>query len=176
MEDKQKSLPETVAEAFDEMVKENISKRGYDLYKTHDGEYHCRKCTFSIPYHENCPHCKTIIDWTKIILPIDGHIIELLKDDDSVIIYYQIKKEFYDKVKSMPDSELMNFHEQLYDNLEEQEVELIKASNQEVRRRALEADKLLRRLFNRQQHEKWNDFLKRIEVKATKYVLEKSHR
>ncbi len=163
----------SLAEVFEEMVEEDISKRAYDLYTTRDGDYHCRECTFIVPYLQNCPHCKKIIDWTKIILSIEGHIIELLKGDNLAIADKRSIKEYQVKVGRMPDQELMSLYERLYDNLDKQDVALIVVSNREIRRRFLEAGKFLRRWFNRQQYEKWNNFIARIEAKATKFALEK---
>jgi len=67
----------------------------------------------------------------------------------------------------------MNLYERLYDNLYKQDVILIEVSRYEVHRRFHEAGKFLRRLFNRQQYEKWNNFIPRIEAKATNFILEK---
>jgi len=163
----------SLAQVFEEVVEEDISKRGYDLYKTYNEEYHCRECTFVVQHLQNCPNCKKIIDWTKIILSIEGHIIELLKSYDLTIADKRSVKEYQVKLKNMPDQELMSLHERLYDNLDKQDVALIVTSNHEVRRRLLEAGKLFRRWFNRQQYEKWHNFNTRIEVKATKFAREK---
>jgi len=163
----------SLAEVFEEMVEEDISERGYDLYITSDGNYHCRECTSVVQHLQNCPNCKKIIDWTKIRIGIEEHVIRLLKDDKMAVADKQSIKEYQVKVRRMSDQELMSLYERLYDNLDKQDVVLIVTSNLEVRRRFLEAGKFLRRWFNRQQYDKWNNFIARIEAKATKFALEK---
>jgi len=163
----------SLAEVFEEMVEEDISERGYDLYITSDGNYHCRECTSVVQYLQNCPNCKKIIDWTKIRIGIEEHVIRLLKDDEMAVADQRKIKEHQVKVRSMTDEELMNLYERLYDNLYKQDVVFIEVSRYEVRRRFLEAGKFLKRLFNRQQYERWKDFIPRIEAKATKFALEK---
>lgn len=163
----------SVEEVFVELVETDISTRGYDLYTTSDGDYHCRECTSRVQYLQNCPNCKKIIDWTKIRLGIEVHVIRLLKDNRMDVADQRKIKEYHVKVRRMPDNELINFYDKLYDNLEKEDVVMVEASFYEVRRRFLEAGKFLRRLFNRQQYEKWNNFIPRIEAKATKFALEK---
>jgi hypothetical protein len=97
----------SLAEVFEEMVEEDISKRGYDMYKTDDGDYHCRECTsivqryakwglmtrlwlrlrwgknwrlILVPHLQNCPNCKKNIDWTKIIVSADEHAIRKTRE------------------------------------------------------------------------------------------------
>lgn len=163
----------SLTEVFNERVEDDISKRGYDLYTTSDGNYHCRECTSIVQHFQNCPNCKSIIDWTKIRIGLEVHIVRLLKDDKMAVADQRKIKEYQVKVRSMSDDELMNMCERTYDSLDKPDLALIETSCYEVRRRFLKAGKFLRRLFNRQQYEKWNDFIPRIEAKATKFALEK---
>ena len=38
----------SLEEVFEEFVETDISERGYDLYITSDGNYHCRECTSTV--------------------------------------------------------------------------------------------------------------------------------
>lgn len=141
-----------------------------------DLEYQCPKCTSRIPRFQNCSNCKKNIDWRKRIIGIEWLVLELVKGDKSAIASYRVNEEFHNRVKNMPDHELMSLYEGLYDNLDKQEVELLKAFNFEVYRRYLKADDAWRRLFSEQEYQKWNNLIVRVEAKAQKFALEKIQR
>jgi len=141
-----------------------------------DLEYQCPKCNSRIPRFQNCPSCNKNIDWRKRIIGIEWLILELVKGDKSAIANSKVNKEFYDRVKNMPDHELMSFHEGLYNNLEKQDVELIKASNNEVRRRYLEADDAWKRIFSEKRYQEWHNLVNRVELKAQEFAIEKIQR
>lgn len=159
-------------EMFEELVESDISTRGYDLYITSDGNYHCRECASVVKHHQNCPKCSKTIDWTKIIFGIEVHIIRLLKNDKTTVYNRHRIEEYREKACHMPDSELMDLYEGLYSNLGKEDLALLETSFYEVRKRYLKARKFLRRLFNKKYNEKWNQFIQRIESKATNFLLE----
>jgi len=172
-EDLPKHDYDSFAGVFDAWLEKELAIRGYDLYITSDGEYHCRECASIVKEHKDCPNCKKIIDWTKIQFGIEVHIIRMLKDEEKAVNDKQRIQEYHIKVKRMPDNELMNLYESIYNDLGRESVSLMEASFSEVNRRRLKAGKFWGRWFNRQQYEKWNKLNVRIEEKATKFILEK---
>lgn len=81
-------------------------------------------------------------------------------------------KELQEKLKKLPDDELMRLHEGIYDEPEEkQDAALMAAIYNEVQRRYIAAGWLWRRLFRRQEYEKWVNHNKMTEAKATQKII-----
>ena len=66
------------------------------------------------------------------------------------------------KLKDMPDRELMNLYEKIYDNPDKEDAALIVASYQEVHRRFVAAGWIWKRWINRREYEKWKNWLYEI--------------
>jgi len=76
------------------------------------------------------------------------------------------------RVRRMADEELMSIYEKIYDNPDKEDAALVVASYNEVHRRFVAAGWFWKRWLNGQEYEKWNNFIARIEAKATKFALE----
>jgi len=149
-----------------------IPYKDYDAIKTSNGNYFCRNCATKVKRSQNCPNCKRLIDWSNSVIGVRLFLFILLKDDQSDTDP-RPTKEFNDKVKSLPDNELISLTEGLFDNPKKSDLELIKASTWEVDLRFFAANGFFERWFKREQYNKWERLRALIEAKATEFVLEK---
>ena len=44
------------------------TQKGFDVYEDEVGKYFCFECRTEVPFLQNCPVCKKIIDWNKVVL------------------------------------------------------------------------------------------------------------
>ncbi len=75
-------------------------------------------------------------------------------------------------MRKLPDNELMRLHTGIYEEPEhKQDAALMAAIYNEVQRRYIAAGWLWRRLFKRQEYEKWVAHNKITEAKATQKII-----
>ncbi len=81
-------------------------------------------------------------------------------------------KEAGEHLRKLPDDELMRLHEGIYDQPEEKEdAAFMVAIYKETQRRYTAVGWIWRRLFRRQEYEKWVAHQKMIEAKATQRII-----
>ena len=167
-----------------------ITDDSYDLIKTRSGIYFCRNCATEVQPSLQCPNCNYNIDWEKGCISIEDFVIVLLKNDKSDT-NLKPTEEFANRVKKLSDDELTKLSEELFDDIKQTDVELIKAVNYEIKNRfrgsfnkkATLFQKLLSFPFephiglniDEEQFNKWVNHIRQIEKKAMKFVIETIH-
>jgi hypothetical protein len=142
--EKDDSYFEEVGKIFDDFFTlGSITNATFDLIKTRNGDCYCRNCATKVKHSRNCPHCNVNIDWNKKCIGMEDFVVVLLKNGKSDIVLEPIKV-FADRMKSLPDNELIGLREGLFDNPKKVDAELIQASNWEVTRSGVNPIKLER--------------------------------
>lgn len=147
----------------------------YNAINMRSGKYFCLQCAGEVRRFKNCTKCGNSIDWKKgIISPIALLFLKLKGDESDTD--YRATAGSNDKVKGLSDDELIQLIERVFDNMNQSELDLIKASNWEADGRFLHTNGLFARLFNRGRYNKLKKARDGIEIKAKAFVLAKTVR